>query len=62
MDRLTTSRRGRPRLPDDQKTEPVTVRLPGRLHDQACREASKRGVSVSRVVRVALVRLVNELT
>lgn len=55
-------RGGKPALVAGERTEPVTVRLPSSLHDRACQMSIRHGVSVSRVIRVALVRMVNQST
>jgi hypothetical protein len=50
-------RNGRPRI-----GEPVTFRLPDDIHDAICRIALRHGVSVSAVVRLALVRYASSVS
>jgi predicted HicB family RNase H-like nuclease len=52
-------RRGRP--PEDgTKGENVTIRLSPALQDHVCREALRRGTSVSAIVRRALRRMLSD--
>ena len=51
-------RRGRPPLPEHQKSGRTSVTLPPDLHDAACRLASREERSVSAVLREALRELV----
>lgn len=53
---------GRPPLVKGERAKSVTVRLPAALHDRACKAALLRGVSVSRVMRAALSRMVAQST
>ena len=53
-----TRPRGRPPLTVDQRRDVMSTRLPPAVYDELCRIASRQGVSVSRVLRYAAVRLV----
>lgn len=58
----THKRRGRPALVEGQIAECVRVKLGHDLHDRACQEALRHGVSVSAVIRRALSRMVASST
>jgi hypothetical protein len=57
---MGSRRRGRPRV--DQRTEPVMTRLPLPVYDEIVKTATRRGESVSAVVRTLLtIRIKREL-
>jgi hypothetical protein len=53
-------RRGRPSLVEGQHGQPATTWLTQDEYDEACRIASQQSVSVSRVLRVAFMRMVKD--
>lgn len=48
------SRRGRPRLSDDERLERANVRLNPDLYDRACKLAARHGMTLSAFLRLAI--------
>lgn len=52
--------RGRPPLEHGEPSTALTVRLPNRVYDQACRKATHERVSLPEIVRRALTNLLED--
>jgi len=52
--------RGRPPLVDGDETTPVTIRVPTRVFDRACRRADEERLKVSEALRRAVKRYAGE--
>lgn len=57
-----TTKTGRKPLVEGEPTGTVTVRLPMSLHDDACKEAIRQGISVSALLRAGLLRILKDQT